>query len=343
MTRTNKSLAYVLKACLGFGLAFMLGLGMTLEQTNAAPPLAKVAETRGTYSLSLPLVTQGTAQVSSLASDWLIYLNYYRSLAGLPGVAESQEWNLGGHYHARYTVKNDILVHGENVNNEWFTPEGSAAAESGNLMASSDPQSSDTYAIDAWMQAPFHALGILDPALLLVGFGSYREPDGGFQMGATLDVLRGLGEITEGVVFPVIWPADGTVVPIGKFWGETPDPLTSCAGYSAPTGLPLILQVGAGEQEPVVNAHSIMQGSTLLEHCMFTENTYMNPDSAAQDKGRAILDMRDAIILIPRDPLTPGGRYTVSIEVDGSTYVWTFEVGGPQAQAVQSLNNVEIR
>ena len=240
-------------------------------------------------------------------------------------------------------MKNDVLKHSEEPNNPWYTPEGLAAAQSGNLMASSDIEASDRYAVDAWMQAPFHAVGILDPALIKVGFGSYREADGGLQMGATLDILRGLGEIPQTVRYPVMWPTNGATVPIGDYWGEYPDPLTSCPGYRAPSGLPIILQVGAGNRTPVVGAHTLMRGKTLMDSCVFTESTYDHPDRVARDLGRAILDQRDAIILIPREPLTPGASYTVVIEVDGQIFSWTFVMGESTSQSEDLFMETEIR
>jgi len=240
-------------------------------------------------------------------------------------------------------VKNDVLKHSEEPNNPWYTPEGLAAAQSGNLMASSDIEASDRYAVDAWMQAPFHAVGILDPALIKVGFGSYREADGGLQMGATLDILRGLGEIPQAVRYPVMWPTNGATVPIGDHWGEYPDPLTSCPGYRSPSGLPVILQVGSGNLAPVVGSHTFLQGKTPLDHCVFTESTYTNPDKAAQELGRAILDQRDAIVLISREPFIPGASYTVSIEVSGQTYSWSFKMEGTSRQSEEGYREADIR
>jgi hypothetical protein len=247
-------------------------------------------------------------------------------MALLPEVYENASWSSGGMAHSRYTVKNDVLMHGEDTRNQWYTPEGLAAAESGNLMGSYDATSSDRRAIDSWMQAPFHAVGILDPALEQVGFGSYRETDGGLQMGATLDVVRGIGGIPASIAFPVSWPANGVTVPLTKFWGESPDPLTSCPGYASPAGLPIVLQLGPGNLTPVVSSYSFSQGGTALESCVFTEGTYSNPDPTSQDLGRAVLNERDAVIMIPRVPLTPGASYTVSITANGQTYTWTFTV-----------------
>jgi hypothetical protein len=41
---------------------------------------------------------------------------------------------------------------------------------------------------------------------------------------------------------------------------------------------------------------------------------------------RSILGSRDAIVLIPREPLTFGSRYRVQIEVNGQQINWTFGV-----------------
>lgn len=274
--------------------------------------------------------------------NWLPYVNYYRALAELPPVTENPTWSDGCWEHARYMVKNDYIGHSEDTDNPWYTPEGLAAAQSSNAMVSYSVSTSDEYAIDLWMRGPFHAVGIIDPALLQTGYGSYREADGGYQMGAALDVIRGLGSIPSSIEFPIQWPADGMTVLISLHWGEHPDPLTSCPGYSAPSGLPIILQIGFGDLTPSVTAHSFMQGSTLLDHCVFDETSYTNPDSSDQDLGRSILNARDVIVLIPREPLAPGSRYTVSITVNGQTHTWSFTVSSA-AQAVERVPEMLIR
>ncbi len=258
--------------------------------------------------------------------NWLAYVNHYRAMADLPPVTENVTWSDGCWKHARYMVKNDFIGHTEDPNNPWYTPEGQAAGGSSNVWASYAVDTADEDSVDVFMQAPFHAVGIVDPALLQVGFGSYRESDGGLQYGVALDVIRGLGSIPPSVAFPVKWPAHGTTVPILLHWGEYPDPLTSCPGYSTPSGLPIILQIGPGNVTPNVTSHSFMQGSTPLEHCVFDETSYTNPDGSAQSLGRSCLDARDATVLIPRYPLTPGATYSASITVNDQTYTWSFTV-----------------
>ena len=59
---------------------------------------------------------------------------------------------------------------------------------------------------------------------------------------------------------------------------------------------------------------------------MFDESTYRNRNGVAERLGRSILGSRDAIVLIPREPLTFGARYRVQVEVDGQQINWTFGV-----------------
>jgi len=323
-----------------FGLLSTFFLLVSLSTYTSA--YSYIAEFTPTAYVYLPFVAKQptptpTATPTSPPPGWLIYVNYYRGMAELPPVTENASWSYGDWLHARYIVKNDVVQHTEDPSNPWCTPEGLAAAQASNLTSHYDVNASDEYAIDSWMQAPFHAVAVLDPQLLQVGYGSYREADGGLQMGAGLDVIRGLGSIPLFVEFPVKWPSDGASVPLTLHWGEYPSPLTSCPGYSSPSGLPIILQIGPGNLIPNVTSHSFMQGSTPLEHCVFDETSYSNPDGSQQRLGRGILNSRDAIILIPRNPLTPGASYTVSITVSGQTHTWSFTVSST-AKTVSIVN-----
>lgn len=308
------------------GLA-LLGLAVGWLSFFLTPTLAGLGNSAGPNAyLPLVFVSPGINPVPPPLGDWLAYVNYYREMAKLPAVTKDASLSDGGWLHSRYIVKNDILQHSEDPSNPWYTPDGKAAGESGNLSASYYVDVTDEAAIDSWMQAPFHAVGILDPALQSTGLGSYRETDGGFQMGATLDVVRGLGEIPVAQTFPVFWPAEGMTVPLAMHWGENPSPLASCPGYTAPSGLPIILQLGDGGLVPDVTSTSLARNGAQVEHCVFDETNYSNPDGYMRDLGRAILDGRDAVVLVPRTALTPGSAYTVSVTARGATYTWWFRV-----------------
>jgi len=275
--------------------------------------------------------------------DWLVYVNQYREMANLPSVVANSDWSYGNVLHGRYSVKNDVLIHDEDPNNPWFTPEGQAAARASNLSGSDYVNATFIYAVDSWMQAPFHAVGILDPALYQVGYGDYREEDGsGLRMGAGLDVIRGLTTIPDTTEFPIMWPANGTTVSLLLHWGEYPSPLTSCPGYNTPSGLPIILQIGAGDITPNVTSHSLSQNGQAIEHCVFDETNYVNPDGSLQNLGRGILNTRDAIVIIPRYPLTPGSTYDVVVSVNGNTYMWSFSVSNSASTSSSGLDYYSI-
>lgn len=264
----------------------------------------------------------------SPSPNWLSTVNQYRAVAGLPAVSEDAGYSSGDLLHARYTVKNNVLQHSEDPGNPWYTAEGNAAAGASNVAAHSATGLDKKWAIQMWMKGPFHAVGILDPSLTRVGYGEYSEADGGLQTAAALNVISGRSSaVPNAVHFPVLWPGNGSTVDMSSYTGgESPDPLSSCPGYSTPTGLPIILMVGSGNVTPSVSAHSLTQNGTALAHCVYDETNYTNGNASYQGTGRAVLGSRDAIVMVPRSPLQIGATYTVSITTNGTNYTWSFKV-----------------
>jgi len=260
--------------------------------------------------------------------SWLDQLNFYRASAALPPVTEDAALSSGVLRHARYMVAHSSVSHSEDMRDEWATAEGAAAAAVSNLAGSTRVTEPDWWAVDVWMQAPFHALGILDPSLEHVGFGIAHQPHRKLiQTAAGLDVIRGRrGDSPPAFAYPVMWPADGSSVPLTDFAGERPDPLTSCRGYKAPAGLPLIVQLGPGELSPRVTSSTLTENGRAIEHCVFDETTYRNHRAADQRLGREILAPRDAIVLIPRKPLRPGMTYRASVTANERVIDWSFSV-----------------
>lgn len=267
-------------------------------------------------------------------AEWLVRVNLYRATAGLPPATENRSLSQGIWQHARYMVRNDVIKHFEKPGDDWATPEGAAAAAASDLAGSSRTSESDSWAIDTWMQAPFHAVGILDPALRDVGFGMYSLPGGSIQTAAGLDVLRGRAAQPARANYPVVWPANGASVPIAAHTSEYPNPLSSCRGYKAPSGLPLIVQLGPGDTLPHATRSELFLDNQPLEHCVFDQTTYRNNQRVEQDLGRSILAARNAIVVIPRRPLIPGLSYRVRVTSNGRTIDWTFRVSAPDAEPV---------
>lgn len=287
----------------------------------------------------LPIVSRSLLPTSPPTDDnWFSYLNYYRALAYLPPISENTDWSDGNWHHARYSVKNDQLQHSESPGNPWYTPAGHQAAQSSNLFGSFNTSENDSTAITWWISGPFHAVGILNPQLLETGYGSYREADGGLTMAAGLDIIRGVGGMHPAVNFPIRWPGDGAIVYLTQHAGEIPDPLTSCPGYSHPAGLPIMIQLGAGNITPHIQSTRILQDGVPIEHCTFDETNYNNPNSGYQSLGRGLLNGRDAVVMIPRYRLNPGSLYTVSVTNSGTTHTWSFRVD----EGATGLSNTQI-
>jgi len=264
--------------------------------------------------LGLLFTVTPVATAQAATPDWLLRLNQIRAMAGLGPVVENTEWSYGCWLHARYMAENGLATHDEDPANPWYTPEGAAAGKASNCFWGA----SGLRAIDGWAAAPFHSLGMIDPRLITVGFGSYP-------VAAALNVISGRTGSTAGIVYPVMWPGPDSVCPFLRYHGaERPDPLSG-TGYTAPVGLPIIVQFAA---TPTVTACHVRKGATELAHVVITETTYTNPDSAAQTLGRSVLASRHAVIIIPRDPLEPATRYTVSLSTTSGSCEWSFTTSG---------------
>jgi uncharacterized protein YkwD len=299
--------------------------------TNGEPstflPLISKPENTPTHT---PVPTNTPIPTPNPDEDWLGYVNFIRSIANLRSVSSNDLWSDGCWLHSRYMIKNDEISHSEDPSKPWYTTAGDEAAGYSNVMVSSSTNSTDNYAINLWMSGPFHGVAILDPQLEVAGFGSYREDIGRWKMGACLDVSRGRSSMEPPPgTYPVMWPGNGQSTTILNYRGtEWPDPLSSCPGITAdywnPSGPPIYLQIGSGENTPNVTATSLKLGSENLEHCVINETNYVNPSNSTQNTGRWILNTRDAIIIMPKYPLEPGKTYSVSITTNGTKYDWSF-------------------
>jgi hypothetical protein len=256
-----------------------------------------------------------TGPSGGVTPSWLARFNGWRAIANLPALTENTSWSQGDYNHSVYMVKDDQVTHYENPAYAYYTAAGNTAAQNSNIEVNSTTSFTDVQAIDFWMAAPFHALGMMDPRLTQTGFGAYREVKSGWQAGFSLDDLR--GNSFTGGTYPVYFPGNGSTVPLRSYGGgEFPDPLQACPGYRVPTGLPVFIQVG-GSVATTVSAHSFTGNGTPLAHCVIDST---NP---AVGSGLAT---RGAVIVIPQQPLQPGVHYVVALTVNGAPYTWSFGV-----------------
>lgn len=269
-------------------------------------------------SMQSHLAAQAQLRYQPTASlTWLDELNLWRSSTHVLPLTENTTWSAGDYDHSLYMVKNDLVTHYETPGVPYYTTAGDQAARNGNIEVNSTTSFSDTQAIDWWMGAPFHAMGMMDPRLSSTGFGAYREVKSGWQAGFTLDTIR--GNSFSGGSYPVYFPGNGSTEPLTQYSGnEFPDPLQACPGYAVPTGLPVFIEVGGNVNTAVGAVHTITGNGTSLANCAI--------DSSNSAVG-SYLYTRGGVILVPRQPLQTGVTYTVALTVNNVPYTWSFTVG----------------
>lgn len=282
--------------------------------------------------------------IPTLESDWLIYLNQFRYLADLPPLVEDTNLSLGSRDHSAYMVNNDNPdARDERRDNPYFTEAGRQAARNGNIFASPDAAATTDWAINFWLSAPFHAAAVLNPQLQSVGYAEFHDDSGLVKMAAVLDVKSGLASEPVDQHYPVYFPGNGRQTWIIRHsFLEYPDPLASCPGYEAPTGPPLLLQLGPDIVSPHVTDFQLEQGGQLLAACLFDQTTYRHEDEYAQELGRSILAEQRTVVLIPRYPLQVGSRYTVTITANGMTYRWHFDAVARPTTGQEKLDDLSF-
>jgi hypothetical protein len=166
-------------------------------------------------------------RATAVETTWLGEVNKYRTASGVPAVSEQPAWEPGIQAHLRYLALTPASLmsgayasaHSENPQSQYYTPDGAAAGQSSNL----DYGGTDVGAIDYWLTAPFHAIGILRPSLRQVAFA--RDAGTGR---AGLDVIRGLASFAPPAA-PVLFPGPGMTTGLSAFGGgESPSPLETC-------------------------------------------------------------------------------------------------------------------
>jgi hypothetical protein len=285
-------------------------------------------------------------------SPWLDELNYWRQAAGLEPVAQNLELSEGCHAHADYILENARTsgltsvaaygmsaggaMHSESPGSPGFSEAGAHAAVGGRyvigVMQTADlafdmNQKAD---IDGLLTVPFHRLSLLAPWAEVAGYGETGQfPD-------RVAALALRGRQGRNASAPVEFPPNGANVPFAAMREpEWPNPLTACPGYALPVGLPITLQLLHRANLSAYSLTDLTQGRELTA-CAFEAATYENPDPAQEAAARKGLVFSKAIVVIPRDPLTPGHKYKVAIN-SGSEYEWTFAVipGADNATAQQ--------
>ncbi len=315
---------------------------LSATSSNSAP--ASVSRRTAVSSMSelhpLPIapVAEVTPPSDSSSPVWLAAINEYRARVKLPPVVEDPKLSEGDRKHAMYVVKNyedkvgpghliGAEMHEEEQGNPWYSPEGQDAGEKSDINQLWGPEKSPSpmWALNKWLDGPFHRLWILSPTLTRVGYGEFCEKRycvAALDLGSGAETPRSPAPLASPIEFP---PAN-SIITRNSFAGEWPSPLTSCPGYSFPAGMPATIQLGE-IVDAKLSEYQITRGGHGVESCGIDGTNYQNPVSAEQERGRAILTGLGAAIIIPRYPLKPG-NYSVTATLNDHAYQWSFMVAG---------------
>jgi hypothetical protein len=226
-----------------------------------------------------------------------------------------------------------INAHLESADKTGYTAAGARAGKSSDVdfiafdgIKLKDPVG---WALVDWIGGAFHRLPLLNPRLRRVGFS--QVCDRGLCV-AALDAQSGIepGPSRVDYAAPIEFPAEGAAINLRTFTTEWPDPLSACAGYKPPTGLPITVTTGYWINT-TLDSYSIERVSrdgdaTKLDACGFDSTSYANPDAVTQQTARQILNGQGTVVVIPREPLQKGATYRVSITASGKQYQWTFSI-----------------
>lgn len=268
--------------------------------------------------------------IPSKDAGWLETLNYYRQSSGVEPVRENLVQSEAALKHSIYLAKSDPKYfhgkyenpHTENPESPYYTKEG---AGSGTNLTSEGRESD---AIDSWMQAPLHAIGLLRDNLKTTGYASVlNDRTGTFHTG--LDVINGLVG-SKGKV--ITFPGNGSFVRLNKFVGEAPDPRESCGtNWKEFRGLPIFASFLNSPPRDITGTIRTPEGKLLSQGadlCIVTEFSWASTDKVIS-YGNQIMAGDHLVIVIARLPFNPG-EHSVTLSGTGVTSLsWKFTVIPP--------------
>jgi len=286
-----------------------------------------------TIALAAAATSAPVATAGAPTPSWLAQINYWRQHAGVPPVTDQPAWDIGIEHHLRYLEKTPASyrtgqyasAHTENPASPYYTPDGKTEGGYSDLALGGATDA--TQAIDEWLAAPFHAIGMLRAQLTQVAFAD--DPSTGY---AGLDVIQGIDFSRPAATAPILFPGPGSTTTLLRFGGELPDPTETCGWEGRSVGLPLVVLL---PQPPDRSLTASLAGPSGTEStangrlCVVDEHTYHSSDPIYGPTGAEILSSDNAVLLIARSPLVDGG-YSVDVAQPGQADIrWSFAAGRP--------------
>ena len=262
----------------------------------------------GGTSSTVPIVTNPSqVQVDqNTAATAVALLNQYRMLGSIDPVALDADLCKGCQLHANYLSSNSVSLssvglkaHTETPGAIGYTATGAKSAQNSVIYEGVTP----TQAVTNWMQTLYHRLGMMDPNLKRVGFGS----QGAYQV---MDIgqgrLRGMLAHDSISIFP--WP--GMTGVVGSYVREIPHPIASDYEIGVPITIEFFGLRGVSIEQPVVHLRDVTHSRDLGAYVQYPGHPFLPQ-----------WDLAQLIAIIPHNPL-PGGS-VIEVEVNA------FVDGGP--------------
>lgn len=290
----------------------------------------------GVVGLEGPARAEPRTASTSDAQQGLDQLNRLRAVGGLPAVTGDAAMTAGAQAHARYSLETGTVGHSQDPSSPFASTAGAESASRSNvtLWTTGAGPVGPRGMVDKLQVAPFHGLLHLQPQLARSGVGYAAD---GNREALVVDVRGGYdGSIAE-PPHPMAFPGPGSTTALRSYTGgEYPDPLGPCDGWTAPTGAPILLSLG--DPGDVREVSITGPDAQALVTCWYDAARFSHGDTAQRDLGRAILQERNALVVLPREPLATG-RHRATVRFgDRARATWTFTVSdtpGPATGWVQ--------
>jgi hypothetical protein len=262
--------------------------------------------------LMLPVLGCGGGGATSVPQSGNVDVNYtaaaaamdrfnlYRSLAAVQPVELDSYLSLGCQYHAIYLTVNNVSLrdvqlaaHSEDPSLPGYSSRGDQAGRSSIIYQGVTP----VEAIDNWMRTFYHRLGMLDPNLHYVGFGSQAD----YQV---MDVLSGRVGGLVAAPGAVIYPAPGMTNVPRDYKREIPHPIPGDDKLGIPITIEFFGTWGRYIAQVDSKVVDVTAGGTAIPCYVQTPNKPFLADWAENQ----------VIALIPMDPLP--AVHTIRVEVN---------------------------
>jgi len=285
----------------------------------------------GVAGINAPVRAELRTTSASDSAQGLDQLNRLRAVAGLSSVDGVDALTSGAQAHARYSLQTGTVGHKQDASHPFASTAGAASAARSNvsLWTTGSGPVGPRGMVDNLQVAPFHGLLHLQPQLASSGVGYAAD---GNREALVIDVRGGYDGSIAAPTHPIAFPGPGSTTTLRSYpGGEYPDPLGPCGGWTAPTGAPILLSLPDADALRQVTLTG--PDAQALTTCWYDADRFSHSDTGQRDLGRAILREREALVVLPREPLTTG-RHRVTVEVgDAGRATWSFTVGDALGRA----------